>query len=285
MQVRIDARRQADPATQVIGMYIEGPREGRRFAKLLREVGCNLPVQVWHHGPIGEELDDDPLVRLVDVRRWREFHPARILRGWEIKTYALAHCGFRRVLYLDADAYCVADPTPLFAALDAAPFAFWEDLHFCSRNVHWEYFGVNGQHIPPVQGGHLLFDLSACWRFLMVAHWLNMHSDYSYGHSFGDQDAWRVALALTATPFGCLGKASWKRLAFVCAAPDGRPMIVHRCRGKLLAGRVAQRHNSLPLESRVHELFREVCAGMGMKPAHEPVMLTRRELAHKARGR
>jgi len=45
----------ADPATNVVGMYIEGPRDGRRFARTLREVAAAKPVVVWKGGltPLG----------------------------------------------------------------------------------------------------------------------------------------------------------------------------------------------------------------------------------------
>ena len=44
-----------DPATNVIGMYIEGPRDGRRLARLLGEIGRRKPVVVWKGGvtPLG----------------------------------------------------------------------------------------------------------------------------------------------------------------------------------------------------------------------------------------
>lgn len=40
----------ADPATNLIGMYIEGPRNGRKFADVLRLVGAKKPVVVWRGG-------------------------------------------------------------------------------------------------------------------------------------------------------------------------------------------------------------------------------------------
>lgn len=45
----------ADPATNVIGMYIEGPRDGRRFANVLRDVASRKPVVLWKGGvtPLG----------------------------------------------------------------------------------------------------------------------------------------------------------------------------------------------------------------------------------------
>ena len=40
----------ADPATKIIGMYIEGARNGRRFAEVLRRVCAKKPVVVWKGG-------------------------------------------------------------------------------------------------------------------------------------------------------------------------------------------------------------------------------------------
>lgn len=40
----------ADPETQIIGMYLEGVREGRRFFSLLREVTVKKPVVIWKGG-------------------------------------------------------------------------------------------------------------------------------------------------------------------------------------------------------------------------------------------
>jgi acyl-CoA synthetase (NDP forming) len=40
----------ADPETKIIGMYIEGPRDGRRFARLLRSVAAEKPVILWKGG-------------------------------------------------------------------------------------------------------------------------------------------------------------------------------------------------------------------------------------------
>jgi acetyltransferase len=45
----------ADPATNVVGMYIEGPRDGKRLARVLRDVAARKPVVVWKSGltPLG----------------------------------------------------------------------------------------------------------------------------------------------------------------------------------------------------------------------------------------
>ncbi len=40
----------ADPATSIIGMYVEGARDGRRFADVLRRVAATKPVVLWKGG-------------------------------------------------------------------------------------------------------------------------------------------------------------------------------------------------------------------------------------------
>ena len=181
------------------------------------------------------------------------------MRGWETKTYSILHSGLRRMFFIDADAYFVADPSPAFAKLDQQPFVYWRDLHAQDWRIRWAAVGMDGQHVPPVQGGHLLIDMQQAWRFTMVAHWLNQHSDYFYGQNgFGDQDTWRMVLA-AGFPYACLGPANWRRLAYTCDYA-GRPLIVHRAapRAKLFPMQVPAAWRELPLESRVMELYREL---------------------------
>ena len=40
----------ADPAVEIIGMYIEGVRDGRRFVRSLREAAAKKPVLIWKGG-------------------------------------------------------------------------------------------------------------------------------------------------------------------------------------------------------------------------------------------
>jgi acyl-CoA synthetase (NDP forming) len=47
----------ADESIGVIGVYVEQPRDGRRFMEVLRDVGARKPVVVWKGGvsPVGKE--------------------------------------------------------------------------------------------------------------------------------------------------------------------------------------------------------------------------------------
>lgn len=249
------------PPDNLSGRGIIFVGEGKYWAgiviavRLLLEIGCKIPIQVWYNGAIGRELNDIPGVTLINARQFRKNHPARILGGWEIKTYAILHSGFKHVLYLDADAYCVTDPSPLFDLLDIYPFVYWAD--FDKQNVRWQYYAINGQHIPSVQGGQLFINLESFWRETMIAHFINMHSDYFYSHQFGDQDSWVVALAATAIKYYRIDRATWQDVAFRCIYKN-KDYIVHRCQSKLFIGTNPRTSIYLPLENKVFNMFRSL---------------------------
>ena len=256
--------------------------------RLAREIGLTLPIQVWWRDV--RDLGSIPdYATTVDADAFQAAHPSRRADGWAFKNYALAHSGLRRGLSLDGDAYLVADPRPLFDLLEEHPFLWWENLGGFGDNDNpnlIRMFSGSTPAVPSVQGGHYLVHLEKAWRELMLAKWANDHSDFFWqalknerGYGNSDEATWRLTLNLGTIPARCLGPANWKRLAFVCEAPGGQPMIVHRCRGKLLADREMRWHDGLPMERRVRELF----DALGLA-VYKP-KLTRREIAHKARGR
>src|SRR5205814_2809554 len=64
--------------------------------KMLRKLGCSLPIQLWHLGKA--EMDKEMKLLLkplraecVDASVVRKQHPARRLGGWELKPYAILH--------------------------------------------------------------------------------------------------------------------------------------------------------------------------------------------------
>lgn len=259
------------------GKYWPGIVAGIR---LLREVGCTLPVEVWHRGECEavNAADVDGLgVAVVDADAMSAAAgDNRVPRGnagvggWESKLYALTHTSLEQVLFLDADAYCVADPAPLFDLLSPAePFAFWSDLPSCEGNVKWERVWPAGKAgVPTVQGGQLLIDRRHAGKLLAAAHWMCQHSDYYFAWMFGDQDTWRVALAAGAGGWRHLGAAPWKSVAFVCGW-RGVDYIVHRCQSKLFRpgdippGKVkySNPNYALPKEGRIFTHFAAALAG------------------------
>lgn len=235
--------------------------------RMLRETGCNLPVQVWHRGRSEPVFPEDVrglgAVLLIDSTAWAEQYPARILAGWPAKYYAVAHSGMERCLYLDADAYCVSDPTPLFALLDREDFVFWGDIPTMEPHTKWGSGGVvNDGTVPPIQGGHWLCHRQRWWNELMCQHWYNQHSEFWYSHSWSDQEGLRMILTARKRPGKNLGGVRNLGCAFSCDH-EGKPYVVHRVQGKMWppwemkVGQKVNRNDALPGEKRAFELYEE----------------------------
>jgi hypothetical protein len=223
-------------------------------ANMLREVS-DIPLQIWHTGteePIyPEDIAHLSNVSLHDATKLPMKH--RALRGWPMKTVALLNCGFKEAIYIDADAYFVGNPEPLFNLLQQSPFVYWHDLLEWWSGTQWTWFGMepmNGQHVPPLQGGHFAIDLEGFRKELILTHWWNQHKDFSYPHTRGhDQDCWRVSMASTKGKYLCLGEAPWIHPAFVCRIND-IPTISHRCQGKYFLDGTEKRTFHLPKDDR-----------------------------------
>ncbi len=168
---------------------------------ILRQLGCRLPIQVWHLGPL--EMDQtmirllEPLdVACVDARAMRQTHPARILNGWELKPYAILHAPFREILLLDADNVPVANPEFLFDTpqyRDAGAL-FWPDFHRLEpeRKI-WRLCGVAYRDEPEFESGQIVIDKQRHWRALNLAMWYNQHSDFFYRYIHGDKETYHLA--------------------------------------------------------------------------------------------
>lgn len=236
--------------------------------RMLREYS-SLPVEVWHRAEeeiFPEDLADVPDVTIINA----DNIPHRLLKRWEIKLLAMTHCRFRRIFYVDADAYPVADPQQFLDLLTGQRgIVFWSDFPNHATSIKWADVWPEAlvatatqaplaKTLPCVQGGQLAIDRRKFWHELVLAHWICQHSDYYFEKIYGDQDAWRVVLAITRGQFLHLGPAEWREYAFVCTL-SGQPMIVHRCMSKLLPiadltegdTKLTAMHVFLPEEERV----------------------------------
>jgi len=106
--------------------------------RYLREnLGCRLPVEIWHLGP--HERNDSMFdafrslggirfVDMSDVQRTFPMKPSTIksitkgfapasIHGWRSKSYCLLHSRFREVVLLDSDCFLFQRPESLFDGL------------------------------------------------------------------------------------------------------------------------------------------------------------------------
>lgn len=221
--------------------------------RMLRHVGCTLPIQIWH---LGEPERDDRFAELLRPHGTEVVdmlaHPlASLTRGltgftghapFESKTFAALHSPYEELLLLDADCYPCANPTPLFNdnryALTGG--IYWPDLPNTQKWTKWKDWGV--EKFGPDHGwevGQYVLNKRTAWRQLNMARWYDDHGDWCYGydrhHDHGDKGTHKVGWAMFKTsPTFFAGQATWRSIAFAHSGPDGKtPMLIHRCRSKL----------------------------------------------------
>lgn len=259
---------------------------------MLRHVGCDLPIEVWYRGQCETVYPEDVEgmgVRFRDVdREGSETGVSSIPQGvvasggWEAKLTAMQLTSFSQVLYLDADAYVVNDPTPLFAKYSPYMLAYWKDLPNQERTVRWPNVWDRGSYsgVLQIQGGQLLINRVTGWHMIHLADFMCQNSNYFFKHMYGDQDAWRVALsALTQSnrpSAHCqIDRAAWESIAFVCSASN-TPYVVHRCQGKLFEHKdipkggikYSNPHYHLPREVEVFDFFAKVLNTRSRESTH-----------------
>jgi len=234
--------------------------------RLLRHLGYQGPIEVWrrHVGndePIVAEQLAGYDVKIVDALEVAKTTKPRILRGWESKLHAIKHCRYRKILFLEADAYCIENPVDIIQSNDT--FSFWSAKEY--SRINWDrVWRQSRRDVPPVQGGQLLINREQVWGLVLVADWICQHSEFYFRHLFGDHDAWRLALSVTEYGYRHLGELDHRYPAMV-AHFDGKPIIVHRNRSKLFRATEWNRHDCgggygghLPREGEVWSLFTEV---------------------------
>lgn len=237
----------AGPAASGIVICGGGPRWEAGIevtARMIRHVGCEWPIQVWHFGSRGEGPTDSfraalaPLgVEWVDAEQIlpdAHFRPGTP-GGWQLKPHAILHAPFARVLLLDADCYPVAP----FEHLAAHPSVFWPDIATAVGTMTPAHFAAVGLPFADDRNwetGQIFVDKTAPQQMqsLTLACWLALQPnlrEYSYGDCGAFQMGWRRA---EAKHLMHSGRPEWRNTAFIHRDPTDRggPMFVHRCRDK-----------------------------------------------------
>lgn len=180
--------------------------------RMLRHVGCTLPIELWHLGPL--EMSDAMRalvapygVTCVDGLRVREDNPVRRLNGWELKPFAILHSRFEEVLFLDADNVPVVDPTFL---LDCAEYrrcgaVFWPDFSPIERKSDiWEAAEVEYRYEPSFESGQIVVDKRRMWNELQLTMHYNEYSDFYYRYTGGDKDTFHLAWRRLDSPYALI---------------------------------------------------------------------------------
>ena len=242
---------------------------------LLRELGWQGRIQLWHCGHV-PPLDAAWGVEVFDARKVAR-ETGDTYHMWGLKAFAMRHSGIARVLWLDWDAYCIVDPSPLFATLEKAPFYYWRNGDKWKTH-NWNFSldkAVTPNELPlPVQGGHFLLDCAnpMGWRMLAAQCFVDSHHREFWQHIGEDQGGWRMTMAALDNKQHICGEQNPYIAAAWVPHHNGKPVIVHRCGGKLFSHSQPTWHPRLPMESRVSTLFTQFSARIDAGQSGSPVV-------------
>jgi hypothetical protein len=206
---------------------------------MLRRFGCRLPIQFWYLGR--KEMDGRMKallsalgVECVDALQARKKFPARILRGWELKSYAILHSPFREVLLLDADNVPVVNPEFLF---DTPEFQnsgaiFWPDYD-CTKSEKvmaiWRSCELRVPKEKEFETGQIVVDKQRCWKALCLTMWFNENSDFYYKHLHGDKETFHLAFRKLRKSYSLVQKPIHSLKGIMCQHDfQGRRIFQHR---------------------------------------------------------
>ena len=204
---------------------------------MLRWLGCRLPVQLWHLG--AREMDKKmkdllaPLgVECVDACKVRKRHPMRKLGGWELKPYAILHCPFEEVLFLDADNVPVIRPEFLFETpqYQATGAIFWPDYGRSPRaRPVWRSCRLRRPKELEFESGQIVVDKRRCWKALRLCVWFNENSDFYYQYLHGDKETFHLAFRKLKKSYALVDKPIYSLTGTMCQHDfEGNRIFQHR---------------------------------------------------------
>ena len=174
---------------------------------------CMLPIEVFFAGPnelptsaINHMQRTFPNLRFVDVYDTAEMRNTRskpMLKGYQLKVFAILLSSFEEVLYLDADNIPLADPSVVFSfdLYRQHGALFWPDRcnFFSCRPEAWAMFGIEEPALLPLfparattvwthecntmqsvelETGQIVLNKRAAWRALLLTTFINWHHEF-----------------------------------------------------------------------------------------------------------
>jgi hypothetical protein len=182
--------------------------------RMLRQLGCRLPIELWYLGE--KELDSRMQalvapyeVECIDAQEMSRKYPSRCIRSWALKPYAILHSRFKELLFLDADNVPVRNPEFLF---DSQPFRqtgaiFWPDYMRCTNETAfpiWRSCGLRRPREQEFETGQIVVNKELCWKPLGLSAWFNENCDFYYRYIHGDKETFHLAFRKLRTPYSLI---------------------------------------------------------------------------------
>lgn len=200
------------PTESYSGRGIVIPAGGRHYLvnayinlNMLREQGCQLPVEIWY---IGQDEIVLPIMNMLenlnavckDITNY--FHYP--IKSYEVKVHAIVASSFKEVMLLDADNVVFKNPEFLF---DTDEFIqtgalFWPDIQtFPRKNIMWKVLGLPAQIVRAQESGQIVINKELCWVPLQLCLHMNKNSEFFYKQVYGDKDTFFLSWKALNYPY------------------------------------------------------------------------------------
>lgn len=175
----------------------------------LRELGCNLDIELWYYGMEISSSMKRQLSKLKVKCKNMENYVDDAPHGFLMKPLSILYSSFKEVLFLDADNMCVQDPSYLFKDKNYQETGclFWPDYWKTPRNNPiWQILEVTYYDGYEQDSGQLLINKEKSWEQIQLCVYFNInHQDY-YNFIYGDKDTFRFAWLALRKPLSMIEK-------------------------------------------------------------------------------
>jgi hypothetical protein len=181
---------------------------------LLRHMGCTLPIEWFYLGPELSEswqniiLNNISNISLIDLGG-TSIDNTREKGGWQAKVEAVLHSRFDEILFLDADAFPVQDPTYLFEheEFKKHDLVMWLDTAKWKRSkakklkniYHIDINSIHGRN--QIESGQMLIRKEKCLEGLYHTQKINQNWKVSYKFMLGDKESFLLGAILGKTNY------------------------------------------------------------------------------------
>jgi len=175
---------------------------GYCLIRLLRDLGCNLPIELWHldgeiydwHKPFIEELN----ITLKNADGINKTINSKKVAGYCIKPFSILHSDFEEVLYMDADIVPAINPETLFETTDYKETGtiFFSDhtwAHYASKDLSNILKIEKFNEQREFDSGIIYINKKKNWAEINLTMWLNETSEFWYKKVHGDKDTFHIA--------------------------------------------------------------------------------------------
>jgi hypothetical protein len=182
--------------------------------KMLRHLGCTLPIECWYLGRAERHeklfmLLADLGVDLINAIEFQEEYDIKhnSLNGWELKSFAIKHSKYAHIIMMDSDVMSVKPLEYIFdcPAYKDTGILILRDQYFLSKaSPVWEVLQLSPQDVCECESGIVAVDKNKNWDYTWLCCKLSEYGArnyWSFTRSHGDKQMHHQAALLLNKPF------------------------------------------------------------------------------------